>query len=269
MKTPRLFTKLKRLRRLRLFANRDRVTRTRIAYIGLTAGTAIVALLLVLLSRWLFRVNERALYDDPKYEAVSIISANGIGAPLTLETRVALFLGCERQGEERAVMPGELGETAVTELLKALWQDTLAFHAPSGRLRTGESVDAVLRKSRYTLSLRDFYNDETGAKLALWCGQAYYNADDGRVYCLSAQFDSRTGEAYSLSCALFENVREGQHTAAAGPFLTACGYADSLAEQAVLTPTAKGYAGTLTLPDGLTLSITYHTNEQYEITFVR
>ena len=102
------------MKKIRLFANRDRVTRTRIVYIALTAGTVLVAFLLVLLNRGIFRLSERALYDDPKYEVVSIISANSIGAPLSLKTRVALYLGCERQGEERAVMPGELDAEAAS-----------------------------------------------------------------------------------------------------------------------------------------------------------
>ena len=257
------------MKKLRLFANRDRETRTRIAYIALTVGTVLVAFLLVLLNRGIFALSEKALYDDPEYEAVSIISANGIGAPLSFDTRISLFLQCERQGEERAVMPGEMSEAEITEKIKDLWTDTLAVHAPTGKLVTGESADTVLKRSRYTVTLRDFYNTDTGAKLALWCAQAYYNADDGRVYCLSVQFDSRTGEAYSLSCALFDSVRSEQAVDALKPFLAADGYADSLSEQAILTPTAKGYTGTLTLPDGLKLEITYHTNEQYEIVFAR
>ncbi len=257
------------MKKVRLFANRDRETRTRIAYIALTAGTVLFAFLLVLLNRGIFALSEKALYDDPKYEAVSIISANGIGAPLTFATRVSLFLGCERQGEERAVMPGEMSEAEITEKIKDLWSDTLAAHAPGGKLSTGESTESVLKKSRYTLTLRDFYNDETGAKLALWCAQAYYNADSGKVYCLSVEYDSRTGEAYSLNCALFENVQPEQAEAAIVPFLAADGYADTLAEQAVLTPTAKGYTGTLTLPDGLKLELYYSVSEQYEIAFTR
>ncbi|MBQ5991995.1 MAG: hypothetical protein IJL62_05545 [Clostridia bacterium] len=264
-----LFVRERRMgiRRFRLFADRDRVTRTRIAYIALTAGTVVVALLLVLLNRGIFKLSEKRLYDDPKYEAVSIISANGIGAPLSLETRVKLYLGCERQGEERAVMPGEMSETEVTEKLRELWSDTLRFHAPDGRLKTGESVDSVLKKSRYSLTLRDFYNDTTGAKLALWCGQAYYDAGNGKVYCLSVQFDSRTGEAYSLSAALFGNVQPDRYKTVAGPFLTANGYADTLAEKAVFLSTEKGYAGTLTLPGGLNVAIGYDSDEQYTIGF--
>ena len=255
------------MKKLRLFADRDRVTRTRIAYIALTAGTVLIAFLLVLLNRWIFSISEAALYDDPKYEAVSIISADSIGAPLSLKTRVALFLQCERQGEERAVMPGELSADEVKKSIKELWTETLNQHAANGRLFTGESVDSVLRKSSYTATLRDFYHDESGAKLALWCAQAYYEADGGRVYCLSVQYDSRTGEAYALTCALYENVRTGQAERALIPFLTANGYADSLSEQAQIRNTQKGSAGTLALPDGLVVALTYDTGEQFTIVF--
>ncbi len=254
-------------KKIRLFANRDRVTRTRIVYIALTAGTVAIALLLVLLNRWIFRLSEKALYDDPKYEAVSIISANSIGAPLSLETRLALFRQCERQGEERAVMPGEYGADDITEIMKELWSDTLNTHAPSGKLAARESVDTVFKRSRYTAVLRDFYNDETGAKLAIWCVQAYYDAGGGRVYCLSALFDSRTAEAYEVNCVLYGNVTAESAADAFKPFLTVNGYADSLADQAILTPTAKGYTGSLTLPDGLTVTLTGVTGEQYTVAF--
>ncbi len=255
------------MKRLRLFADLDRVQRTRIAYIGLTAGTVLVALLLVLLNRWIFRLSEAGLYDDPKYEAVSIISADSIGAPLSLETRVELFLGCQRQGEERAVMPGELDAEPITEAITELWEETLNTHARGGRLVSGESVDSVLKKSRYTAVLRDFYNDESGFKLALWCAQAYYTAENGRVYCLSVQFDSRTGEAYSVSCALYDSIQPSDRASALEPFLTANGYAESLSEQVRFHDTAKGAIGTLALPDGLTVSITFDDGEQYTIAF--
>ena len=255
------------MKKLRLFANYDRVTRTRIAYIALTAGTVLVAFLLVLLNRWIFRLSEAGLYDDPKYEAVSIISADSIGAPLSLDTRVSLFLQCERQGEERAVMPGEIDAETVTKKLTELWTETLNLHASGGRLVSGETVDSVLKRSRFTATLRDFYNDGTGAKLALWCAQAYYTASDGRMYCLSVQFDSRTGDVYSVSCALYGSVRAEKASSAFIPFLIANGYADTLSERAVLTETAKGCLGTLTLPDGLTALLIYDTGEQYTVSF--
>ena len=255
------------MKKIRLFANRSRVTRTRIVYIALTVGTVAAAFLLVLLNRWIFSLSERGLYDDPKYEAVSIISADSIGAPLSLETRLALFRRCERQGDERAVMPGELDERAVTERLKTLWSDVLNAHAKRNRLLTGESVEAVLKKTRVQCTLRDFYNDETGAKLALWCAQAYCSADSGHTFCLSVQFDSRTGEVYSMSCSLFENVAEGLEKDVFGPFLAANGYAESLSQQAAVRPSERGYTGTLTLPDGLTVTLSYDFYAQYEIRF--
>lgn len=255
------------MKRIRLFANRDRVTRTRIVYIALTAGTVAAALLLVFLNRWIFRVSEKGLYDDPKYQAVSIISVNSIGAPLSLETRLALYRQCERQGEERAVMPGELSAEQITEKMKDLWSDVLHTHALSGKLAVGGSVDSVLRKSRYTAVLRDFYNDTTGAKLALYCAQAYFDAGSGRVCCLSVQFDSRTGEAYEANCVLYGNVQAEQAKAAIIPFLTANGYADSLADHAVLTETQRGFTGDLILPDGIRISLSYRTGEQYTVTF--
>ena len=255
------------MKKIRLFANRDRVTRTRIVYISLIAGTVLIAFLLVLLNRWIFRLSEAGLYDKTEYEAVSIISANSIGAPLSLETRVGLFLACERQGDERAVMPGELDGAAITEKLSALWKDTLTAHADNDMLAFGESVGTVFRKSRYVVTLRDFYNDESGAKLALWCGQAYYSEGAGNVYCLSVQFDSRTGEVFSENCALYECLSPDGAKDAFLPFLRAHGYAESLAEKAILRPTANGFTGTLTLPDGLTLFLNYRNGEQYDLAF--
>ena len=83
-----------KLKRIRLFADRDRVTRTRIVYIALTVGTVAAAFLLVLLNRLIFRLAESGLYDNIEYEVVSIISADSIGAPLSLETRIAKRSSC-------------------------------------------------------------------------------------------------------------------------------------------------------------------------------
>ena len=132
---------------------------------------------------------------------------------------------------------------------------------------TGESVGTVFRKSRYTATLRDFYNEQSGAKLALWCAQAYYSGGDGNLYCLSVQFDSRTGDVYSENCALYGCLSSGDANAAFLPFLRAHGYAESLAEKAALTQTDNGFTGTLTLPDGLTLFLNYRSGEQYDLLF--
>ena len=43
--------------------------------------------------------------------------------------------------------------------------------------------------------------------------------------------------------------------------------ADTLAEQAALTETAKGFSGSLTLPDGLRITLAYVIGEQYTVSF--
>ena len=255
------------MKKIRLFANRDRIGRTRIVYMLLTAGTVIAAFLFVLINQWIFRLAEANLYDRTEYEAVSIISADSIGAPLSTETRVNLFRRCTREGDERAVMPGELSAAAIRERLEELWHDTLETHAANGMLHSGESVSKILRQSRYETTLRDFLDDSTGAKLALWCAQAYITSADGQTYCLSVQFDSRTGEVFSETCALFSNVRESEATQALIPFLQANGYSETLAESSVPISTSYGCRGTLALPDGLVIAVTYASGVQYEITF--
>ena len=256
------------MKKIRLFANMDRVTRTRVVYILLTAGTVAAALLFVLLNQWIFRLSEKRLYNRTQYEAISIISANSIGAPLSTETRVELFRRCEREGEARAVMPGELNAVAVRERMEVLWSDTLNLHASGDKLPSGESVSTVLRKTHYEATLRDFYDDETGVKLALWCAQSYCTAADGSVYCLSAQLDSRTGEVFSETCALFSNIPDTDVNTVMIPFLEANGYSQTLLKNLTLTETTYGYLGTLTLPDGLTVSLCFETGVQYEIRFV-
>ena len=256
------------MKKLRLFANLDRVTRTRVVYILLTAGTVAAALLFVLLNQWIFRLSEQNLYDRAQYEAVSIISADSIGAPLSTETRVNLFRRCEREGSERAVMPGELNAVAIRERLELLWSDVLSSHASGDKLPSGESVSSILKKTRYETTLRDFYDDATGTKLALWCAQAYATAADDKVFCLSVQYDSRTGEVFSETCALFQNVSVQEPQNVLIPFLQANGYSETLIRDCVLTEFADGYQGTLTLPDGLRITLRYETGIQYEIRFV-
>ena len=255
------------MKKIRFFANADRVTRTRIVYLLLTAGTVAAAFLFVLLNLGVFRLLEKNLYNKTKYEAVSIISASSIGAPLSTETRVDLFRRCEREGSERAVMPGELNAVSIRERLESLWTDTLNSHASGGKLLTGESVAGVLHKTRYELTLRDFYDDATGAKLALWCAQAYCTADSGKVFCLSVQFDSRTGEVFSENCALFENLDAQDVGAALIPFLQANGYSETLSLGFAPNETEYGFTGMLTLPDGLVIGMRYETGVQAEIAF--
>ena len=255
------------MKKIRLFANRDRVGRTRIVYMLLTAGTVAAAFLFVLINHRIFRLMESNLYDRTQYEAINIISANSIGAPLSTETRVGLFRSCTREGDERAIMPGELNAVNIRERMETLWSDTLKIQAEGDRLSSGDSVGAVLRRTRYETTLRDFYDDESGAKLALWCAQAYCTSGDGQTYCLSVQFDSRTGEVFSETCALFQSMMNADPGDTLVPFLEANGYSETLAKNLNLIATDYGYIGTLELPDGLVISLRYQSFVQYEIMF--
>ena len=184
------------IKRLRKRMNRDRDSRTRLAYIGLSFGTVALAYLLVLINMGVFRLAERNLYDKEQYEATSIISAGRIGEPLSRAVRVDLYRTCTIEGKERATLPEERTEEQARQQIRSLWEQTLSAYADNGYLRTGESVDRILSNSKYTAKLRDFYNEETGAKLAVWGTQAYFTASGGLVYCLSAELDSRTSLSF-------------------------------------------------------------------------
>ena len=62
------------MKKIRLFANRDRVTRTRIVYITLIAGTVLIAFLLVLLNRWIFRLSEAGLSMGKRWAIFTCLS---------------------------------------------------------------------------------------------------------------------------------------------------------------------------------------------------
>lgn len=256
-------------KRLVLFPNFKRETRTRIAYIALSVGTVAASFLLVLLNRAFFRIAEVNLYNEEHYEVVNIISAESIGAPLPRETTLQLFARCTTEGTQRAPLPEELTEQDVTTLLNSLLGETLNLYAnDNGWLDTGESVTAVLGDTRYVCVLRDFFDEETGAKLARWCTQAYYTAADGRVYCLSVQFDTRTGDPLALTCALFENIDRVTDAENFLPILSALHYDNvSLLANTHIESTDYGKYVTLNLPDGLQLQMQVTTDTQVEISF--
>ena len=76
------------------------------------------AFLFVLLNQWIFRLSEQSLYDHTEYEAINIISASSIGAPLSTETRVDLFRRCEREGSTRGSLrlSSKLGSQSTVSL---------------------------------------------------------------------------------------------------------------------------------------------------------
>ncbi len=237
----------------RAMQEKDRSVRTRYTYVALSLGTVLVAYLLVLLNRGVFALGEHRLFDRATYESVHIVSAGGIDDPLSRAVRVALFNGCEFEGEERAILPEELSRAEAIEKVRTLWEQTLSLYAPQGRLATGEDTSRVLASSKYTARLRDFYNEDTGARIAVWGTQAYYNAAGGRVYCLSAELDSLTGDVYSMTLALYENIDGTDPASDFYPFLDALGEPRSLTDGMIVTATSVGTETTLRLSDGLRL----------------
>jgi len=237
----------------RTMQEKDRSVRTRYTYVALSLGTVLVAYLLVLLNRGVFALGEHRLFDHATYESVHIVSAGGISDPLSRAVRVALFNDCEFEGEERAILPEEISRAEAIEKIRALWEQTLSIYAPQGRLATGEEVSRVLASSKFTARLRDFYNEDTSARIAVWGTQAYYNAAGGRVYCLSAELDSLTGDVYSMTLALFENIDGSDPASDFYPLLDALGEPRSLTSGMIVTATSTGTETTLRLSDGLRL----------------
>lgn len=237
---------------LRNRINRDRVSRTRWAYLGLSVGTVALAYLLVLINSGIFALTERGLYDRERYEAIDIISAGAIGEPLSRTVRVALYRDCTIEGEERATLPEERSKESAEQQVRLLWEQMLADYGSGGYLRTGESVERILQSSKYSVRLRDFYSERTGAKLAVWGAQAYCSAAGGRVYCLSAELDSRTEDVYSITLALFENIDGSDPATDFMPMLTALGESVST-DGLIVSRTEYGSLTTLPLTDGVKL----------------
>lgn len=245
------------------FRKKERTEQTRYAYIALTVGTVVVALLMVLINRGIFALSERNLFDRETYETVEISASGSIAEPLSRKTRVDLYRTCTLEGIERAPLPEEmLAENAIAAS-RELWTKTLNLYAVNGTLRTGESVERVLNGSKYTAKLRDFFNEENGTKLAIWSTQSYYKARDGRVYCLSLEMDSRTLQPYSMTVALFENIDGSDPVTDFYPFLEAIGEPKQAADSAIVTPVKNGSETVLTLTDGT--SLTRHTEPNVQI----
>lgn len=247
------------------FPNVSRVTWTRIAYIGLTVGTVAIAFLLVLLNLGIFRLAENRLYDRQSYTAVNIISAESIGSPLSRSSRVGVYHRCELLGETRALMPDEWTKQEVSAYLSALYADCLDCYAKAGALKSGTSISDLQRNTRYELTLRDFYHEQTGAKLGVWCVQGFADAANGELYSVSVQLDSRTCDIYSLQVAFFSDMSEEGNARLLELLLFELGYHPSECPQITTTATADGSILTYRLPDGLHLK--QEIRSDTEVTF--
>lgn len=248
------------------FRKKERAEQTRYVYISLTVGTIIIAFLMVLLNRGIFALSEKRLFDRESYETVEISANGSIAEPLSRKVRVGLYGTCTLEGIERAPLPEEMLPENAIAASKEIWTKTLNLYAVNGTLKTGESVERVLSGSKYTAKLRDFFNETTGTKLAIWSTQAYYKAKDGRVYCLSLEMDSRTLEPYSLTAALFENIDGSDLATDFHPFLEAIGEPKQIADSAIITPVKNGSETVLTLPDGTKLCRYTEPNVQIYLT---
>lgn len=232
----------------------DRSKRSRTVYLVLSIGTVLVALLMVLANIGIFSLIENGLFGKETYDRIPSVSVSAFSVPLPRQIRVSLYRTCRTEGSERAPLPEERTSADALAQVQTLWSKTLIYLSPDGKtLRTGESVDRVVRNSRYSTKLRDYFDSDHTARLAIWSTQAYYTAADGRVYCLSAELDSRTNDVYSVTTALFENIDGSDSAEDFFPILDELKEAQSIAENAIVTPVDGGTETVLTLSDGTKL----------------
>ena len=233
----------------------DRGKRSKAAYLALSVGTVLLAFVMVLVNLGMFRLIGKNLFGRESYERISGASAAAFSVPLPRTLRVSLYTSCRTEGKERAPLPEERTASEAQDQVKTLWSKTLGYLAGDGKtLKTGENVDRILKNTRYTVKLRDFYDADETARLALWSAQAYYTAADGRVYCLSAELDSRTSDVYSVTVALFDNLDGTDRASDFFPMLDELGESQQLAENAFVTPVSGGTSTVLTLSDGTKLT---------------
>ena len=233
----------------------DRSKRSKAAYLALSIGTVLLAFVMVLVNLGVFRIIGKNLYGRESFERMSAASSAAFSVPLPRTLRVSLYRSCRTEGKERAPLPEERSASEAQEQVKTLWSKTLGYLARDGKaLKTGESIDRILRNSRYAVKLRDFYDADQTARLALWSAQAYYTAADGRVYCLSAELDSRTGDVYAVTVAMFDNLDGTDRVTDFFPMLDELGESRTAAENAIVTPVDGGTVTVLTLSDGIKLT---------------
>ena len=259
-----ILTALQKRKRRPATPETDRARRTRLVYVLLSIGTVVTAYLLVLLNLGVFSLVERGLYDKPDYESVTVVSAGAIADPLSRAVRVELYRNCTMPGDERAPLPEERSKADAIAQVKLLWEQTITLFtdANDGTLLTGESADRILRGSKYVAHLQDFYNEQNDTKIAIWGAQAYYTTASGRVYCLSAELDSRTNDVYSITVALFDSI-PGERDLDFYPMLDALGEPRSVIATMTNTQSEAGEATTLTLSDGIRLSRYMQPGVQY------
>ncbi len=233
----------------------SRRTKSLVVYTGIAIATAAVAVLCVLVSRLAFEAEETALYGREAYMSVSLAGAENIGEPLSLAARLDLFHRCESEGDERLPLPEELTRKEATAIGTELWAAIIRAYAQGqSALPSGDDVDRLISTAKTTAILRDFINNTTNAKLAVWCVQVYCTSVENETYCLSLLLDSLTGQPLSGSAALFDNVREDNAAVDMEAYAAALGF-DWEAPSAAVQTTATEYGVLVTVPltDTITL----------------
>lgn len=260
----RLKTKLRRPHLPRF----SRTAKTRIVYIGLVVGTVAIAYLLVLLNFAVFRLTEKRLFSNEKYIATSIISAESIGAPLSRSTRAALYARCQSEGESRNILPDEHTEDEVRARLESFYTDCLSIHSKAGMLSDSDRLSDLSDATRYRVTLRDYYDMQTGAKLGIYSAQAYVESSSGVTYCVSMEFDSRTLDPYSVTVAFFDNITEERTEQTRMLLLQTLGYSAIDCPEVHRSEQSNGSTAVFRLPDGLNLNERVEAETQIVFTLI-
>lgn len=249
----------------------SRRTKSVLVYAGIAIATAAVAVLCVVVSGLVFEAEEAALYDREAYVSVSLSGAESIGEPLSLPTRLDLFHRCDTEGDERLPLPEELTRKEAAAIGTELWTAVIRAYAQGqSALPSGDDADRLISTAKTTAVLRDFYNNTTKAKIAIWCVQVYGTSVENETYCLSLLLDSLTGQPLSGSAALFDNVREDNATADIEAFVAALGFETEAALAAMHTKgTEYGILVTVPLSDELTLYKACYLDTQTIYTLMR
>ena len=248
-----------------------RETKKRITYIGVGFAMLCLSFLCVYLSHLLFTAEQGRLFDRDTYIAVNIPSAEHLEQTLSLATRVDLFSQTKAVGASREASPGEISSERAIEIAAEMWDSMLDEHAHNvgNVMYSGDNPAALTEQRRSQIMLRDFYNEETGARLSLWCAQLYAISAKGETYTLSTMLDSRTGEPYYVSFSLFDNVNSNSIYSGINGMCEALGYHNVALANATTRPFEGGITITIPLDEFVMLQKHCYYDSEYAIELVK
>lgn len=247
-------------RRRILPKSRGREEKKRVLYFLLGAGIIAISFLCVWVSSLLFRAQEASIYDGDHYIATNIISAEGIGRPLSLPARLDLYAQASRGtvGKARAPYRDELSETAAQAQAATLWESILRAHLVSGEQKFpfGDTPAALTAKAQTRQVLREFYAQDSGASLSLWIVQVYAENANGETVCLSVLLDSRTGDPYYVDFSGFSAVQAQTNLAGLSALCGSFGVTDPDLNAARVVESEAGATITLRLTEEISIQKT-------------